>query len=137
MSNLQILCWNIHGLFMNVNGFRYNKLHLPSFWDEIGNVKIFSLIETHHLASEIDQIQIDGFKCFNVCRKKLSKFGRNSGGLAVYVSKSLLQGVAKVPTSGSENILIKLNKQFFGLINDTVVSFSYCVPEYSSYQLCE
>ena len=115
MSNLQILCWNIHGLFMNVNGFRYNKLHLPSFWDEIGNVKIFSLIETHHLASEIDQIQIDGFKCFNVCRKKIIKFGSDSGGLAAYVSKSLLQGVTKIPTSGSENILIKLNKQFFGL----------------------
>ena len=43
----------------------------------------------------------------------------------------------KLPTSGSENILIKLNKQFFGLKNDTVVSFSYCVSKYSSYQLRE
>ena len=114
MSNLQLMSYNIHGLFMNINGFRYNKLQLPCFWDIIGDVKIFSLIETHHLASEIDQIQIDGFKCFNVCRKKKSKVGRNSGGFAVYVSISLLQGVSKIPSSGSENIAIKLNNHFLG-----------------------
>ena len=137
MSNFSILSWNVHGVFTNINGFRYNKLHSPNFWEVVGDVKIFALIETHHLSTEIDQIQIDGFKCFNVCRKKKSRVGRNSGGLAVYVSNSLIQGVAKIPTSGSENILVKLNKLFFGLKNDIVVSFSYCVPEYSSYQLRE
>ena len=45
--------------------------------------------------------------------------------------------MTKVPTSGSENVLIKLNKTFFGLNSDIVVCFSYCVPEYSSYQLRE
>jgi hypothetical protein len=114
MSNLSILSWNIHGVFSNINGFRYNKLHSPHIWDVIGKVKLFALIETHHVATEIDQIQIDGFKCFNNCRKKKPGAGRNSGGPAVYVSNSLSQGVAKVPSSGSENILIKLNRHFLG-----------------------
>ena len=137
MSNLAISSWNIHGIFSRIEGFRYNKLQSPYFWDMIGNAKIFGLIESHHTATEIDQIQIDGFKCFNVCRKKKSNRGRNSGGIAVYVCNTILQGVSKIPTSGSENILIKLNKTFFGLERDVVVTFSYCVPEYSSFQLRE
>ena len=112
-------------------------MHSPHFWDVIGDVKLFALIETHHLATEIDQIQIEGFKCFNVCRKKKNGVGRNSGGIAVYVSHSLSQGVAKISTSGSENILVKLKKTFFGLSSDIAICFSYCVPEYSSYQLRE
>ena len=137
MSDLQITCWNIHGIFNRIEGFRYSKLQSPHFWDMIGKSKIFCLIETHHLASEIDQIQINGYKCFNVSRKKKSNRGRNSGGIAVYVCNSILHGVSKIPSSGSENMLIKLNKFFFGLERDVVTTFSYCVPEYSSFQLRE
>ena len=46
---------------------------------------IFGCIETHQKADEIDQIdqiQIKGNKCFNLCRKKL-KAGRSRGGIAV------------------------------------------------------
>ena len=109
LSNLSITSWNIHGLFSRIEGFRYSKLQSPYFWDMVGKAKIFGLIESHHLASEIDQIQIDGFKCFNVCRKKKSNRGRNSGGIAVYICNTVIQGVSKVPTTGSENIQIKLN----------------------------
>ena len=45
--------------------------------------------------------------------------------------------MSKIPSSGSENILIKLDKTFFGLDRDVAITFSYCVPEYSSYQLRE
>ena len=101
MSNLSILSWNLHAIFGNINGFRYSKLKSPHFWNVVKNIKLFSLIETHHVSTEIDQIQIDGFKCFNNCRKKKPGPGRNSGGLAVYVCKSLSQGVTKLPASGS------------------------------------
>ena len=70
LSNLSITSWNIHGLFSRIEGFRYSNLQSPYFWDMVGKAKIFGLIESHHLASEIDQIQIDGFTCFNVCTKK-------------------------------------------------------------------
>ena len=132
-TDLPILSWNIHGVFTQCTGFRYNKLQSPYFLDVIKNAKVFALIETHHTASEIDQIQLAGYKCFNVCRKK-RQMGRNSGGIAVYVDNSLLDGIKKVPSSGSENILIKLKHSFFGLRKDIVICFSYCVPENSSYQ---
>ena len=108
----------------------------PDFWSAVNNAKIFALIETHHTATEIDQIQITGYKCFNVCRKK-RQTGRNSGGIAVYVENNILEGVKKIPSSGSESILIKLKQNFFGLTRDIVLCFSYCVPENSSYQIRE
>ena len=89
MSDLKIAAWNVHGIFSRIEGFRYNKLQSPYFWDVIGKARIFGLIETHHLSTEIDQIQIDGYKCFNVCRKKKSNRGRNSGGIAVYVCNTI------------------------------------------------
>ena len=69
-TDLPIVVWNVHGMFSLHSGFRYCKLQSPYFWDSIENAKIFGLIETHHTATEIDQIQIEGFKCYNVCRKK-------------------------------------------------------------------
>ena len=135
-TDLSIVSWNIHGVFSRHSGFRYNKLHSPLFQSAIGNAKIFGLLETHHVATDIDQLQIHGYKCYNVCRKK-KKQGRNSGGIAVYIHESLIKGVQKIPTSGSENILIKLKQNFFGLSRDLVVSFSYCVPENSSFQVRE
>ena len=135
-TDLQIVSWNIHGIFTRHSGFRYNKLHSPLFKSAVGDAKIFGLIETHHVATEIDQLQLQGFKCFNVCRKK-KRQGRNSGGIAVYVHETISKGVQKIPSHGSENLLIKLKQAFFGLKRDLVFSFSYCVPENSSYQVRE
>ena len=93
-------------------------------------------IETHHTSDEIDQLQIKGYKCFNLCWKK-RRVGRNSGGIAVYIENSILPGVSKIPSVGSENLLIQLKSEYFGFERDVTVCFSYCVPEYSSYQLRE
>ena len=136
ITDLPIVSWNVHGIFSRHSGFRYNKLHSPFFKDAIGDAKLFGLVETHHVASEIDQIQLEGFKCYNVCRKK-KRMGRNSGGIAVYVHETLLKGVQKIPSSGSENLLIKLKQSVFGFSRDVVVCFSYCVPENSSFQIRE
>ena len=67
ITDLPIVSWNIHGIFSRYSGFRYNKLHSPYFKDAIGDARIFGLVETHHIASEIDQIQLEGFTCYNVC----------------------------------------------------------------------
>ena len=136
LTDLPIVSWNVHGVFTRQAGFRYNKLHSPHFKKSINNALIFGLVETHHTSTEIDQIQLSGYKCYNVCRKK-RKVGRNSGGIAVYVDNTILEGVQKIPSTGSENILIRLKQNFFGLNRDVVLCFSYCVPQYSSYQVRE
>ena len=69
-TDLSIVSWNIHGVFSRHSGFRYNKLHSPIFQRAIGNAKIFGLLETHRVATDIDHLQIPDYKCYNVCRKK-------------------------------------------------------------------
>ena len=133
-SEISIQCWNIHGIFSKVNGFTYNKLQNPDFINHTLSKQIFGLVETQHVADDIDHLQMLGFKCFQACRKKL-KYGRKHGGLAVYVSNKLTPGVEKVPTQGSETIVIKLKKDFFRLQTDIFILFSYCVPANSSYTI--
>ena len=132
---LQIQCWNVQGAFFNVDGDRYSKMHNDSDFE--GHTKkylIFGLIETHHTADDIHLLHVAGYRCFQVCRKKLKR-GPKSGGICVYVHESISLGVSQVNTSGSESIIIRLKKDYFHLDRDIIVLFSYCVPAGSSYQI--
>ena len=132
LSQLNIQSWNIYGVFKNINGFSYSKLDDPDFAKHTERFQIFGLIETHHTSDDIEKLQIYGYTCFQVCRKKL-KFGRKHGGIAVYVHNSILPGVSKVPLPGSETIILKLKREYFNLSRDIMLSFSYCAPSGSSF----
>ena len=132
ISEVSIQCWNVFGIFSNLNGFIYNKLHDPDFLKQTCDNHIFGLVETQHTSDDIDSLQILDFKCFQACRKK-ERFGRKHGGLAVYVHNSISRGVSKLPTNGADSILIRLNKEFFNLSKDVIIIFTYCSPENSSY----
>ena len=110
--DLSIQCWNINGFLTNINGFKYSKLDNPVFEEIVQQYSIFGLTETQHTCDDIDKLQILGYKCFQVCRKKL-KYGRKHGGIAVYVRNILLPGVTKVPTTGSETVQLKLDRNIF------------------------
>ena len=69
--DLAIQCWNINGIFTNINGFKYSKFEDPLFDTEVKKHAIFGLVETHHTSDDIDKLQILGYKCFQTCRKKL------------------------------------------------------------------
>ena len=125
ISELPIGCWNINGIWKRINTFRYNKLNDPYVQKILFRYKIFGLIETHHVSTEEANLQFDGFKCFSICRPKRKKA---SGGLSVYVHSSLRVGVSKVPLPGTECIILKLKKDFFGLLDDVFVCFAYCLP---------
>ena len=132
ISEISIQCWNIFGIFKNLNGFSYNKLQDPQLIENTHKHHIFGLVETMHTADDVDSLQVLGYKCFQVCRKK-RRFGRKHGGIAVFVHKSILRGVSKIPTNGAESILLKLNKDHFNFSKDIVISFTYCSPQNSSY----
>ena len=132
-SQLQILSWNIHGAFSNIDGDRYCKLSDAEFLGQTSKYLLFGLIETQHTAEDVPLLQLPGYKCYQVCRSKLKR-GRKSGGICVYVHESISRGVSKLNTSGSESVLVKLCKEYFQFNRDIVVSFTYCVPNGSSYQ---
>ena len=133
-GEISIGAWNINSIWQRINSFRYNKIHNPNFMEIIKKKKIFALIETHHTADEIGDLHINGYKCFSVCRPKdkNKKKYKPSGGIAAYVHDSIKIGVEKVPTSGSEAIILKLKKDFFGLVNDIFIVYAYCSPANSS-----
>jgi hypothetical protein len=94
--------------FFNIDVDCYSKLHnSPDFVRHTSKYLIYGLIETHHTADDIHLMQVSGYRCFQVCRKKLKR-GPKSGGICVYIHDSISQGVLKVNTAGSESILIKL-----------------------------
>ena len=132
ISEISIQCWNIFGIFSNLNGFIYNKLHDPDFLKQTCNNHIFGLVETQHTSDDIDNLQILDYKCYQACRKK-ERFGRKHGGLAVYIHNSISRGVTKLPTKGADSILVRLDKEFFNFSRDVVIIFTYCSPQNSSY----
>ena len=131
-AELCIQCWNIYWVFKNINGYVYNKLEDPDFIRQTQSRKVFGLVETQHVADDIDKLQIKDFKCYQACRKK-KKFGRKHGGIAVFIHNSILRGVSKVGTQGSDSVILKLDKNYFKLDRDTYLLFVYCCPANSSY----
>ena len=83
-SELAINCWNIYGLFENRDGHKYNKLDSPELASHMAQYKLFGLVETHHISDDISKLAIVGFKCFQMCRKKLNRPGVER--VAVFVS---------------------------------------------------
>ena len=133
-SELMIGSWNLNGVWQRINSFRYNKLHNPEVMNLISKKQIFGLIETHHKANEVGDLHITDYKCYSICRPKSKKVKNHkpSGGLAVYVHCSIKAGVSKVPMGGTECIILKLRKDFFGTPSDIYLCFAYCVPSNSS-----
>ena len=60
ITEISIQCWNIFGIFKNLNGFSYNKLHDPQFIEHTHKHQIFGLVETQHTANDIDRLQVIG-----------------------------------------------------------------------------
>ena len=127
-SELSIGSWNIHGLFRNINGFRYNKLHEPKVDSYITSHHIVGLSETHHLASDIDSLYVRDYICFNNPSRKVHKRGRPSGGMSIYIKKELRPGILKVPSRGPNIVCLHLKKTFFCFKKDVYLLFTYCTP---------
>ena len=85
----QIQCWNVQGAFFNIDGDRYSKMHnSPFFVRHTSKYFIYGLIETHHTADDIHLMQVSGYRCFQVCRKKLKR-GQKNGGICLYIYESI------------------------------------------------
>ena len=106
--------WNVHSIWKKINSFRYNKLNDTDVLDVLTKYKIFGLLETHHVATESDNLHIPNYVCFRLCRKKdpTKRRFKASGGIAVYVHDSLRPGITRMPESGTESIFLKLKKGF-------------------------
>ena len=134
IGEVNIGSWNVHSIWSRINSFRYNKLNDPNVLSVLTKFQIFGLLETHHVATESDNLHIPNYICFNLCRKKDPNKRRfkASGGIAVYVHEKLRPGITRMPESGTESIFLKMKKEFFGFSQDIYICFAYCVPASSN-----
>ena len=134
ISQIRIAAWNINGFSKRINNVKYSKLEDENVLKTVQDFDIFCLLETHHTAEQVGSLHIDQFKNHSICRPKPKNARRYkpSGGLSLYIRKTMVAGVVILPEPGTESIFIKLRKQFFGLENDVIVCFSYCVPTSSA-----
>ena len=75
LSEIGICSYNIHGIFKNINSFKYNKLTSPYLQTLFEKYKIVGLLETHHEHNDIDDLYCDGFIYHSKCRPKAKKKG--------------------------------------------------------------
>ena len=74
----------------NVEGIS-NQLKNDVFLSSIKKFDFISLVETW--LQESSKINIEGYYCFNKCRRKAKKARRYSGGICILVKKTLRKGV--------------------------------------------
>ena len=113
-SALTISCWNIHGLYNNVNGSRICKLDYPDFYKSVTDSVITCLQETH--CSFNDNIEIDGYHVFNHVRPKSTGAKKHSGGMCIIVKKDVKYGIKFVDASHPDIVWFKVCKDVLQLI---------------------
>ena len=117
--SLRIGCWNINGFNSKSLG---NKFQQSEVLDIINKHDIFGIVETH--ADSNSDLQIHDFRHY-VKHRENSKGKRNSGGIAVYIRKTIIGGTTFVISRNKNTLWIKLDKSFFDLGKDLYLGTVY------------
>ena len=128
---LTVSCWNINGLEGKVHGSKTNKLEDIEVVNFLSKSDIFGIVETH--TDQTNDIYFNDYFVFRKDRPKHKKAWRSSGGIAVFVRKSIKQSCKFDPMSDSDIIWVRILKDFTNLGYDLFLAFVYIPPSNSSY----
>ena len=123
--SLRIGCWNINGFNSKSLG---NKFQQSEVLGIINKHDIFGIVETH--ADSNSDLQIHDFRHY-VKHRENSKGKRNSGGIAIYIRKTIIGGTSFVISRNKNILWIKLDKSFFDLDKDLYLGTVYISPNTS------
>ena len=90
-NNLTVGCWNIEGIYENINSVKISKLTQPSFLETLKKHDILCLQETHVGKDEIIP-SIDGYYTVPHCRT-ISGNNRYFGGILIFVKSCIKNGI--------------------------------------------
>ena len=90
-NNLTVGCWNIEGIYENVNSVKISKLTQPFFRDILKKHEVLCLQETHVGQDEIIP-SIDGYDTIPHCRK-ISGNSRFFGGILIFAKTCIKNGI--------------------------------------------
>ena len=124
-------CWNIQGLYENVNGIKTCKLDNLLFLNTLKKFDVLCIQETH-VPHEEKLPSLKDFRSIPHCREK-SGNNRYFGGFLVLVRKSIEKGIKLGKNSDADAFEVTLLEKFFHLREDTKILFTYASPLNSSY----
>ena len=106
-NHINIGHWNIHGLTEKVNNSVINKLLDSNFVKIFKKLDLFCLSETH-IGPDFN-VMLQDYHVYKSCRK-VSANNRFFGGLCVFTSKLIKDGVKIVKNFHQDIIWLKLRK---------------------------
>ena len=125
-SAISVAQWNIHGLldtFDDVDFIKNIEAH-----DIVGLCETFT-------GTDFD-FTIPGYcSPFKKCREKCKTNNRYYGGMVLLIRESIKPGVEILNTKGSEEIWIRLKKDWFNLPADKFICFVYIPPAETGHEL--
>ena len=124
MSKLSLLNWNVEGLIQ--------KLELTDFINFVTTFDIICFTETFVTFPFSSSVFRD-YTIFTATAKKLSHFGRASGGVISLVHKRFADSVQLLTTDFDNTIAFKVEKHVFSTDKDIVFIHTYIPPCESSY----
>ena len=119
--------------FHNIHGLSLDKISDDSLGSFFKKFLLILIAETW-LCKEDDLDKLDGYTFHNLCRTyRHPNAIRNSGGLGIYVHKSVEHGVKFISQVDDIIATMVIKKEVFGLPFDIYVSNCYIVPENSTH----
>ncbi|VDI65671.1 Hypothetical predicted protein [Mytilus galloprovincialis] len=122
--SLKTAMWNIEGLTTD-------KSQDPYFLETISKFHIVSFVETW--SNSDPKLSLPEFNLISSSsRKKHKKARRHSGGINIFVKKSINNGVKSIHNDHSDIAWVILDHTFFNLKRDIYLAAVYVSPENSS-----
>ena len=128
---LTVGCWNIQGVYENVNSVKINKLEDEFFLKVLRKFDILCLQETH-LSPDDDPSVCEDYVSVPHCRSR-SKNNRYFGGILLLVKKTIRHRVEIRKGFDQDMIEVILNKKSFNFKEDRRIVFIYASPFNSPY----
>ena len=122
---MNIACHNVENLA--------GKIREPDYVEYIKSFDIFCALETFTTETFDFSIHFSDFMVFHSPAVKLSRKGRVSGGVVVFVNKKLSEFVTCIKTPYDHMVCLKISKTLLGFDNDSIFTFVYVPPYQSPY----
>ena len=122
-SKLTLLCWNVEGLL--------SKFNYPEFFSYVESFHFVCLTETF-----IEYLPENAFRDFEVFispAKKLSNYGRRSGGVLGLVRREISSFFQQIPCPYDNILVFKVDGSLFATPCSFLLICVYIPPENSSY----
>lgn len=118
------MAWNVHGLKTKVNN--------SELLDTLNGNSIICLSEVWSQDENEFCNLLTDYTCFRLVHKRVSTFGRNIGGICVYVHDSIVKYLYRICVQATDCVVLYSDKES-GLFEDnTVLIFTYIFPEGAS-----